>query len=149
MRRETDSVAEIAARQHGRISRAQLLGAGVDADRVTRWVAGGRLHRVHRGVYALGHTAPSQFADYMAAVLAAGTGAVLSHLPAGYVLRLLRVPPPAPEVTIPTTAGRSRPGIVIHRSALPERDVFVLRGMPTTTVPRALLISPRALHRPS
>ena len=85
----------------------------------------------------------------MAAVLAAGAGAALSHDPAGHLLRLTRVWAPLPEVTIPTTAGRTRPGIVIHCSRLERDDVFVLDGIPITTVPRTLLdLAPR-LPRPA
>lgn len=72
-------LAWIAGRQHGRVSRRQLLDAGVDHHQIDRWVADRRLLSVHRGVYAVGHRAPSALGDYMAAVLAAGRGAVLSH----------------------------------------------------------------------
>ena len=67
--------AQIAARQHGRISHEQLLAAGVSRRQVERWLEDGRLRRVHKGVYALGHAAPSVDGDYMAAVLAGGAGA--------------------------------------------------------------------------
>jgi len=66
----------IAGRQHGRITREQLIAAGVDPGRIDRWLADGRLRRVHRGVYAVGHVAPSVDGDYMAAVLAGGAGAM-------------------------------------------------------------------------
>jgi predicted transcriptional regulator of viral defense system len=79
MRPLSDSVAWIAGRQHGRISRRQLLAAGIDRDRIKRWIADGRLRRVHRGVYAVGHAAPSVLADCMAAVLRAGETAASSH----------------------------------------------------------------------
>ena len=59
-----DIAAGIASLQHGRVARRQLLAAGIDGKRVERWLADGRLRRVHRGVYALGHTAPSTHADY-------------------------------------------------------------------------------------
>ncbi len=100
---------------------------------------------VHRGVYAVGHTAPSQLADYMAAVLACGEDAVLSHAPAAYVLRLVRGAPPPPEVTVPTTAHRRRPGIVIHRvRALHVLDWAKHDGIAITIVPRILLdMAPR------
>ncbi|HEV2776716.1 MAG TPA: hypothetical protein VGV90_14065 [Solirubrobacteraceae bacterium] len=75
----------------------------------------------------------------MAAVLAGGPGAVLSHHAAAYLLKLLRGLPPRPEITI-TTADRRRPGIVIHRvGALHPRDVCVVDAIPMTTVPRVLL----------
>lgn len=133
-------IARLAARQHGRVSRAQLVAAGVDRNRIGRWLADGRLLRVHRGVYAVGHSAPSVPGGYMAAVLAGGDGAVLSHRAAAYLLHLLRGAPPPPEVTVPTTADRGRPGIVIHRvPALHPLDASTLDGIPITIVPRVLL----------
>jgi hypothetical protein len=120
--------------------RRQLLDAAVDARRIDRWVADGRLCVVHRGVYAVGHTAASLLGTYMAAVLAGGHGAVLSHRAAAYLLKLLRGGPPRAEITVPTTHRRSRPGIVIHRvRALHPRDVCVVDGIPVTVVPRVLL----------
>lgn len=117
-----------------------MLVADVDHKRIDRWVRDGLLHIVHRGVYAVGHTAPSLHAAYMAAVLAGGARAVLSHRAAGYLLKLLRGLPPRPEITVPSTAERSRSGIVIHRvRALHPRDVCVVDGIPVTVVPRVLL----------
>lgn len=146
MRHAFATIAPIAARQHGRIHVRQLREAGVDAQRTRRWVVDGRLHRVHVGVYAVGHPGRSVDGDYMAAVLACGPGAVLSHFADAYKLRLLPGrPPPAPEITVPTTANRRHPGIVIHRvAALHALDVSVLDGIPIATVPRVLLdIAPR------
>jgi hypothetical protein len=140
MRSISDIVTGLAAVQHGRVARTQLLAAGFDASRVARWLAGGRLLRVHQGVYAVGHVAPSWRADCMAAVLAGGEGAVLSHRAAAHLLGLLRGPPPPPEVTVPTTAGRGRPGVRIHRVAeLHALDVAVVDHIPVTIVPRVLL----------
>jgi hypothetical protein len=111
-----DKTAAKAGRQHGRISRRQLLALGVEPWRIDRWVADGRLHRVHKGVYAVGHEAPSVLGDYMAAVLACGEEtAALSWRAQAHVMRLLpgkpgkQVKPPPPEVTVPTLAGRGRP----------------------------------------
>ncbi|MEJ7798833.1 MAG: type IV toxin-antitoxin system AbiEi family antitoxin domain-containing protein [Solirubrobacteraceae bacterium] len=139
------TAALIAGRQHGRVTRAQLLVAGVDAKRIERWLADGRLRRVHVGVYALGHLAPSPDANCMAAVLASGSGAVLSHAPAEHLLQLRHSDPPPAEVTVPTAAHRRRPAIVIHRvHELPAGDTSTLRGIPITTVARTLLdLAPR------
>jgi hypothetical protein len=117
----------------------------VDRRRIERWSADGRLRRVHRGVYAVGHEAPSPQGDYIAAVLACGDGAVLSHRAAAHELRLLPGGPPPAEVTVPTLAGRRRPGIVIHRvDALPHLDVSICERIPITIVPRVLLdLAPR------
>jgi Transcriptional regulator, AbiEi antitoxin len=118
----------------------QLIAAGVDRQRIKRWSADGRLRRVHHGVYAVGHEAPSTDGDYMAAVLACGEGAVLSHRAAAHKLRLLPGAAPRPEATVPTTAGRQRPGIVIHRvGTVPPLDTSTLGDIPIGTVPRTLL----------
>ena len=131
-------LAPIAARQYGRITVAQMLGAGVDRDRIKRWVADGRLRREHVGVYTLGHPDPSARGVYLSAALAAGNGAVVSHQAVAYLLALVRGAPPAPEVTVPIGLSRRRPGIRIHRSRLHPRDVSTLDGIPITTIPRAL-----------
>ena len=142
MRGQFATAARIARRQHGRVTRRQLLDEGVDVKRVDRWLADGRLRLVHRGVYAVGHTAPSLLGAYIAAVLAGGRGAVLSHRAAAYLLKLLRGLPssPLPEITVPSTARRSRPGIVVHRvRRLDVRDTTKEHGIRVTTVPRVLL----------
>ena len=129
-----------ARKQHGMVSRRQLLRAGIDAGQIKRWIADGRLTPVHRGVYAVGHTAPSTNATYMAAVLACGDGAIVSHFADAHLLRLLPGGAPPAETTVPTTAHRSRPGIVIHRvRRLPRLDTSTLHGIPVATVPRTLL----------
>jgi hypothetical protein len=140
MRALFDTTCRIADRQWGRIRWDQLIAAGIDRRRIQRWVQDGRLRPVHRGVYALGHLAPSILGDYMAAVLACGDASALSHHADAYVMRLLPGKAPPPEVTVPTLSGRSRPGIVIHRvQVLHPRDVCVVDGIPMTTVPRTLL----------
>jgi hypothetical protein len=123
------------------VTREQLLAAGLGHSRIDRWLADGRLRRVHDAVYAVGHEAPSMYADYMAAVLACGPGAALSHRAAAFPLRLLRGgTPPPPEATVPTTNGRRRPGIVIHRvRSLDLLDVVEVAGIRVTSVTRALL----------
>jgi len=138
MRPESFTVALIADGQHGRITREQLRGAGVTSEQVKRWLADGRLRRVHQGVYALGHLAPSMLGDYMAAVLAGGDDAALSHRPAAHLARVIRGAPPKPEITIPRAACRRRAGITIHRSDL-RGDVFEIDGIRLTSIPRILL----------
>src|SRR5215212_5096311 len=73
------AVAELAGAQYGVVSRAQLVGLGLRRGAVRHRVECGRLWSVHRGVYAVGHRALGREAVWMAAVLAAGVGAVLSH----------------------------------------------------------------------
>jgi hypothetical protein len=153
MRAPFDRVARIAERQHGRVSHAQLVAAGVDRNRVARWLRDGRLLRVHAHVYAVGHAAPSLRADYAAAVLAGGPGAVLSHRSAAHLLDLVQGGAGLPEITVPRTSGHKRPGIVIHRvPVLPARDVCEVDAIAVTIVPRTLLdlaplLEPAALAR--
>jgi hypothetical protein len=131
-----DTTAWIAAGQHGRVAWHQLVGEGIDRHTIQRWIEDGRLRPVHHGVYAVGHVAPSVDGDYMAAVLACGEGAVA----AAWRLRLLAGAPPPPEVTVPTTADRRRPGIIVHRvRTLHPLDCSTIDGIPITTVPRILL----------
>lgn len=133
-------VARVAARQHGRISHAQLLDVGVDRDRIKRWRADGRLRRVYRGVYAVGHAAPSPHGDLMAAVLAGGGGAVVSHGSAAHALGLVRFRPRLPEISVPGPGGRRQRRVVVHRGqVLKPGDTTKLERIPMTSVPRVLL----------
>lgn len=136
-------LARIASRQHGVITAAQLVGAGLSRAGVTRRVQRGDLHRVHFGVYRVGHVAPSVEADYLAAVLACGERAYLAGLAAAHLLRLVRNRPPVPEVVV---VGEHRhPGLITHRmNTVPFAEVSVYRGIPVTTVPRTLVdLAPR------
>ena len=81
------------------MTRRQLLSAGVSTRQIETRVGAGSLLREHRGVYRVGHRAPSIEATYLAAVLAAGEGAVLSGLAAAHAHGLVKGPPPPPEVT--------------------------------------------------
>lgn len=132
-------VAEVAARQWGNIGIAQLHDCGVTADSVKRWAADGRIHRVHRGVYAVGHRSPAPEAAWAAALLACGEGAVLSHRAAAAVHGLL----PPPDTVDVTTPGRIRPhrGVRTHSPSMPLRrdEVTRAKGLNATTVPRTLL----------
>jgi hypothetical protein len=140
MRGKFATAARLAARQHGRVSWQQLIDEGVHRHAIQRWLDDGRLHRVHHGVYAVGHPGRSTHADYIAAVLACGDGAALSHRAAAHLLRLLRGVPSRPEVTVPSIAGRSRKGIIVHRvRTLPAADTRTVHGIRVTSVPRTLL----------
>jgi hypothetical protein len=132
------AIARIAARQHGVVTVRQLLGVGISRDAVKRRVAQGLLHREVRGVYRVGHRAPSVEAHYMAAVLACGPTAVLSGRAAAHLFGLIKGRAPAPEVT--TTTNRRVPRALTHRvRTLDHRDVTRCRGIPVTTVARILL----------
>src|SRR5690349_1226970 len=107
-------MARVANRQHGNITRGQLLGMGLSRSAVGRRLASGVLHPEFRGVYRVGHRAPSVLARYAAAVLACGEGAALSGAAAAWVYGLLRGEPPRPEVV--TLHHRRVPGVIVHRA---------------------------------
>jgi very-short-patch-repair endonuclease len=131
-------VARIAQRQHGLVTRDQLINAGVSARQIRVRVARGSLFREHRGVYRVGHRAPTTEATYLAAVLAAGEGAGLSGLAAGYLNGLVKGRPPPPEVTARTE--RRIEGVKTHRCRfLNARSCTVVSGIPVTSVARTLV----------
>jgi very-short-patch-repair endonuclease len=140
----------IASRQHGIVTRAQLLDAGVGAGAIDHWVSTGRLLIRHRGVYALGHGASPRFADVHAAVLAYGPCAIASHRTAasmwGFVPAAVggSAAFEAREGTIDVTVvgrhARPRPGIRLHRTdQLMRADLSHLEGIPLSSPARALL----------
>jgi predicted transcriptional regulator of viral defense system len=131
-------VARIAGRQHGVVTRTQLLDAGLSRSSLSRGARSGRLHRVHPGVYRVGHRAPSTEARYLAAVLACGDGAVLSGRAAAHLYGLVKDGPPAPEVT--TVHDRRARGVITHRVRhLDPADVTRYRSIPITTVARTVV----------
>ena len=117
------------------VSRAQLIECGVSTSSIDRWVRHGRLLRLYRGVYAVGHAKLRLEGRFMAAVLACGLDAVLSHRSAAYLLEMRRTNPDRIDVTTPNRAGRKPPpGVNLHRTRdLRDEDVTVHRGIPTTT----------------
>jgi very-short-patch-repair endonuclease len=145
-------VAELAAGQWGVVSLAQLRMAGLSDDAVQRRERGGRLHRLHRGVYAVGHTVLCAEGRRLAAVLACGAGAVLSHRSAAAHWGLLATS----ATQIDVTAARTRAGdarIRLHHSrSLIARDTTSHQGIPITSVARTLLdlaatVKPERLER--
>ena len=133
-------VAVIAARQHGAISTAQLYAAGLTANGIARRVAAGRLHRVHRGVYAVGHAGLSREGAWMAAVVACGEGALLSHLSAAMLWGMLKSRQAAVHVSVPTPGGRARrKALHVHRCATLSPSHARLRSnIPVTSPARTL-----------
>jgi very-short-patch-repair endonuclease len=124
------------------------LALGLSRGAIDHAIARGRLRRIHRGVYAVGHVALPAFAAEMAAVLAVGHGAVLSHQSAAVLWKLIphtsNEPQGSHEPEIHVTvvgrdAGRRRAGIRVHRAAmLAAQDMTVLHGIPITTPARTL-----------
>jgi very-short-patch-repair endonuclease len=139
-------LAELAAGQHGVTSRLQLGTIGFSKQAIQTRLGGGRLHRIHRGVYAVGHTDVSLKGRWMAAVLACGPGAVLSHRDAATLHELRRVSSGGIDVT--ATTRHDIAGINCHfvRSLHPE-DATVADGIPVTSVSRTLLDLAESLSR--
>src|SRR4051795_7381195 len=129
-------IGRLASRQHGVVTRAQLLDAGVTAHEIRYRVRSGVLLREHPGVYRVGHRAPSAEATYIAAVPACGEGACLSGRAAAHLLGLLKGQAPAPEVTAPRK--KRVEGVKVRRARIDPRHRTFHRGIPTTAVPRTL-----------
>lgn len=135
-----DPLARLAKAQHGVVSIRQLVGPlGYSRKAIERATACGRLHRLHRGVYAVGHTDLSRQGRCLAAVLASGPGALLSHHSAAWLLGIsTRLPAP---FTVTTPIPRKpRPPIVLHRArGLTADDRALPEGIPATALSRTLL----------
>ena len=134
------AVARIATRQHGVVTTAQLGAAGLDRSAVARRVRAGRLHRVHQGVYAVGHASLGDKGSWMAAVLACGDGVVLSHLSAAALWGFLRPADGPVDVSLPSRSSqRHKDGIRIHRPRrLAPRDLTRRSDIPVTTPQRTI-----------
>jgi very-short-patch-repair endonuclease len=144
-------VAELADAQHGVIARWQLDRAGVRTDSIDGRISRGVLHRLHRGVYAVGHRALTVEARWMAAVLAFGPEAVMSHRSAAQLWGLMPRSPIAPEVTRPGFV-RTRAGLVVHRSVLRSDEIELESRIPVTSAARtqfdlAGMLSRRQMER--
>jgi hypothetical protein len=140
-------LAELARRQHGVVSRAQLYTLGFDNPALERRIDAGRLHRLHRGVYAVGHTVVSWRGAYLAAVLTCGDEAVLSHRSAAALWGMRPTATPSIDVTVSRASGvRSRGRIVVHRPRRPA-ETAILDGIPVTTPGRTLADLATALPR--
>jgi very-short-patch-repair endonuclease len=147
------AVAALAGRQHGMVSYAQLGAAGLTPRAIERRVEAGRLHRVHRRVYAVGHAAQTPLGREAAALLACGPGTVLSHRTAGAVWGVVKGPRTGVEVTVVGRDCGSRPGVTHRRvRRIESADLRVRSGLPLTGPARTLLdlgaiASARALRR--
>ena len=140
------AIAAIALRQHGALTRVQLLGIGLSSDAIAYRLEIGRLVRLHHGVYAVAYRPTSPLTHAMAAVLAAGDAAVLSHSSALTLWLGGKYWSKPLEVTAPTS--RARPGLKIHRShTLTKRDVTRHLGIPVTSPARTVLDNARRLPK--
>jgi very-short-patch-repair endonuclease len=145
-------LAALAATQHGVVSRPQLRALGFGETPIARRVAAGRLIRLHPGVYAVGHARLRREGWWLAAVLACGDGAVLSHRDAAELWGLLTHGAGCIHVTVPRSSGRrSTARVAIHRAVRPV-EATVRSAVPVTTVARTLadlaeILPERALEK--
>ena len=132
-----ERIAELAEGQHGVVGRQQLDRIGLGRESIEVRLRSGRLHRLHAGVYAVGHRVLSREARWMAAVLFCGPGAVLSYRSAAALWGIRNPSSRAIEVTSPSKS-RSRAGIQRHHAVLPSDEMTTHLGIPVTTVPRTI-----------
>jgi very-short-patch-repair endonuclease len=146
-------VAALARSQWGVASLADLLACGISRDAVTTRVATGRLHRLHRGVYAVGHTHLGFEARLLAASMACGPTAAVSHFSAAALLGFVEPDGRYPEVTVVGTTARVHRGIRVHRTRSLAPEDLVRHGPLTLTSPARTIVDlagaldPAALRR--
>ena len=148
------AAARIAAQQFGVITHAQLAACGLSHNRIGQRVKAGQLQRLWRGVYAFGHRKLTRQGRLIAAVLACGPNAGVSHLAAAVEWELLAFGGSVIDITVPGRGTRAkRPGIRLHcvRSLHPD-DLTLKDGIPITTPAKTLVdlnavVSARLLER--
>jgi very-short-patch-repair endonuclease/predicted transcriptional regulator of viral defense system len=141
-------IRDLAERQHSVVSLPQLQFLGLSARAVRDRVAAGRLTRIHRGVYAVGHGRLTLRGHWMAAVLAYGQDAVLSHRSAAALHGIRPDNRPKSDVTVPGRSARSRSRIDVHASTtLTAADVTTIDAIPCTSLARTLLDLAEVVNR--
>jgi hypothetical protein len=133
-------LAAVASKQDGVISLAQLQASGISQRAASHRAEVDRLHRIHRGVYAVGHEAIGQRGPLLAAVLACGPGSAISHLSAAALWGMRDPAPLIIDVIVPCETGRKVDGIRARRCRYPTPDELTARdGIPCTTPSRTLV----------
>jgi len=140
----------LAGNQHGVISRQQLLALGFTPHAIKHRTLKGRLHPIRRGVYAVGRPVVNDKGRWMAAVLACGDGAVLSHSSAAALWRIGYEQRSEIELSLPSQSHREVPGLRVHRrpSLNLQRDLTREYGIPVTTPVQTLIDMSLRLDRP-
>lgn len=147
------AAAEIAARQHGVVSRGQLREVGLTEAEIDHALAIGRLHPVFRGTFGLGHAGIGTRGKMLAAALACGPGSVVSHGTAAYLLGIWERQPALIDVIAPVEAGRRITGVRRRHTPPPlARDRWSHEAVPCTGPSRTIvdvagIVGERALRR--
>lgn len=137
--RNVQSVWKLAELQHGVVSRAQLLERGFTRTAIQHRLAEGRLHRVYPGVYAVGRPELSQLGRWMAAVLACGNGAVLSHASAAALWGVHKAATKRIDISIPKARRVAHAGIRPHRRTLAPDEPTTTQRIPVTAISTTLV----------
>ncbi len=133
-------IGRLAERQHGVVALRQLQLLGLSKSAVSRRARAGRFHRMHRGVYAVGYPKLTRYGQWMAAVLACGPKAALSHRSSAGLSALRPDNRRKSDVSVPSPSARPRAAIEVHRSVtLTADDVTTVEGIPCTTIARTLV----------
>jgi hypothetical protein len=131
------ALSALAERQHGLVTRDQIVAAGLTQSGIRDRVQRGALHRVYRCVYSVGHASLSQHGIWLAAVLAAGDDTGLGHTSAAELFEARRWK--TGELHVVSPRRRTVPGVHVHRTTLHPLDIVVYRGIPVTNVARMLV----------
>ncbi len=129
----------LAAAQHGVVARWQLIDLGMTRNEIAHRVKRGSLHRVEQGVYAVGSPLMHRLGYFMAAVLACGPGAVLSHRSAAAIRGILEDARAVVDVIAPHRRGRVVDGIRAHACVLHPDDIDEVDGIPCTSLARTIV----------
>lgn len=138
---------QLVDRQHGAVARSQLVELGLTRHAIDHRIAIGRLHPVWRGVYAVGRPQLTQEGRWMAAVLACGPDAALSHRSSAALWGLAPRHVGGIEISVPARVARRRSRIVLHRRVGHERDATSHLGIPVIAVVPTLVDLATTLHR--
>lgn len=142
-------MADLADRQHGVVEYQQLRELGLGEAAIQYRADAGRLHRVHEGVFAVGHRKLSRAGHLVAAVLACGKGALVSHITAAVLWNLISRSTAAIHVTVPRSKKPRIDGVTVHLTRqLPDCDRAEVDGIPVTSVARTLLDLAAILESP-
>lgn len=140
---------ELARNQHGVVSSDQLREIGYTRQAIHHRIRTGRLHPLHRGVYAVGRAYTTDHGRWMAAILACGADAVISHSSAAALWRMGHEESGLVELSLPSLSRRCRPGLQIHqRPSLHSRGLTHEYGIPCTTPIQTLIDMSLRLDRP-
>src|SRR4051794_4884528 len=134
------AVAALAGRQHGVVSRRQMLRLGLSHDVIDAWARESRIHRIRRGVYGIGHANLDGRGRIQASVLACGPGTVVSHRSAAYLLGIGERSPVVVDIIPRNRAGRAIDGIKAYLVPSPARSEWgYVQGIPATGVARTIV----------